>query len=724
MTCRPTAPSIDHPKPGLHHRAGLALIALFVACGLPACGGSGDDPAPPNVSTTIGPAGGTAPGPNGAQVAVPAGALAQPVVVNVAQSGAGAPALPAGNVALGAMFALTPHGTTFAAPATATVPFDASQLPAGTTPVFMKTNAAQNGWDVVPGASVAGSTMTAPIASFSWVVIVIPTVRPLINVQPTPQSVVAPGVATFSVGVFAPTSSGLITLQWRRNGVDIAGATGSTYTTGPTSVAADDGALYSVVATNLAGSVTSVDALLAVTPGIVAPAITQQPASVGPIVPGAAATFSVVATGTAPTYVWQRSDNAMAPFVTLAGATGPSYTLPVSSVADNGARFQVVVSNAAGTVTCSIATLTVAVAVPPAGGVGKIAAGDGFSFAATAAGVPYSWGSDGAATLGNGPASNSVQTTATPMGTLANVRSMSAGSGHGVAVLGDGTAWVWGYRGYIDCGFGQTYDPPAQIAGVAGVTAASAGAFHTLLLANGVVYSLGCNDQGELGRPGTIAPMTPATAVPGLPTIVAVAAGSGYSLALDGNGFVWAWGKAGVRADFSAPSGAIRSTPMQITGLNGVVAIAAGTDHALALRNNGFVAAWGANGSGQLGDGTTTASGFATSTLLTQGITAIAAGQATSFAVRSDGAVLSWGSNNYGVLGGGPATPFTRATPDLVVGLTNATAVATGTGLLHAVALRSDGSVWAWGANNYGQLGDGTTVARPSPVPVTGLNLN
>jgi len=401
----------------------------------------------------------------------------------------------------------------------------------------------------------------------------------------------------------------------------------------------------------------------------------------------------------------------------LRGKHKPSFTPHM----DDGDK--VVVVNAAGMATSRVAALAVTAAPPPST-VGRIAAGDGFSFATTAAGVPYSWGSDGAATLGNGPAVNAMQTTAMTMGTLANVRSMSAGSGHGVAVLADGTAWVWGYRGYIDCGFGQTYDPPVQIAGVAGVTAASAGAFHTLLLANGIVYSVGCNDEGELGRPGVIAPMTPAAAVPGLPTIVAIAAGSGYSLALDSSGFVWAWGKAGVRGDGSVSGGPIRSTPMQINGLTQAIAIAAGTDHALALRGNGFVAAWGANDIGQLGDGTTTSRGFPASTLLTSGITAIAAGLRTSFAVRNDGAVLSWGSNNYGVLGAGPGAAFTRATPDLVVGLGNATAVATGTGLLHALALCSDGSVWAWGANNYGQLGDGTTVARPSPVPVTSLNLN
>ncbi len=697
--------------------------AFFAIAALAACGGSDGGVNAPPASAIIDAAGGTLAGPAGAQIVVPAGALAQPTSITIAQDGAGAPALPPGSTALGAMFALTPHGTAFAAPATLSVPFDPSLAPAGNTPTMLKTNATQNGWVVVGGATVAGSTMQAQISSFSWVIIVVPPVLPTIAVQPADQSVIAPNAATFSVGATGPTLSGLLTFQWQRNGVVIAGANGASYSTGPTSVVGDDGAVYSVGVSNLAGTVQSSNALLTVTAAIVAPAITQQPADASVAV-GTSASFTVVASGSSPAYQWQRSTDGGATFTDIPGANAGGFTLPNAQLPDSSSQFRVHVSNAAGMVDSRAATLTVS-AAPPAVTATRLAAGDDYSLAVDAAGTPYSWGSDGAAQLGNGSASNSNLLTPTPLGTLSGVRSVSAGNGHGVAVLANGTAWIWGYRGYVDCGFGLTYETPVQIAGAANIVAASAGESHTLLLrSDGVVLSIGCNDQLELGRPNPVPPMSPAAAVAGLPVIVAVAAGNGYSLAVDVNGFVWAWGAAGVRGDGFDETGPPRATPAQLINLNRVVAIAAGSHHALALRDNGLVAAWGANDNGELGTGDNLEHRIVFGSLLTSGFTAIAAGRGTSYAVRADGVLLSWGSNNYGASGLGPAAPFSSSTPQPVPGLGKVVAVAAGTSILHALALRADGSIWGWGGNNAGQVGDGTTIRRLVPVPLAGLNLN
>lgn len=697
--------------------------ALLVVAALSACGGSDDGGNAPPASATIGAAGGTLAGPGGAQIVVPAGALTQPTSIAIAQDGAGAPALPPGSTVLGAMFALTPHGTAFAAPATLSVPFDPSLAPAGNTPAMLKTNAAQNGWVVVGAATVAGSTMQAQISGFSWVIIVVPPVLPTISVQPADRSVIAPNAATFSVGATGPTLSGLLMFQWRRNGAAIAGATGASYSTGPTSVAGDDGAVYSVDVSNLAGTVQSSNALLTVTAAIVAPAISQQPADVS-IGVGASATFSVVATGSSPAFQWQRSTDGGATFNDIPGANAAGFTLPNAQLSDSTSQFRVHVSNAAGMLASRAAILTVS-AAPPTNTATRLAAGDDYSLAVDAGGTPYSWGSDGVAQLGNGSAMNSNQLTPRPMGTLSGVRSVSAGNGHGVAVLANGTAWVWGYRGYVDCGFGLTYETPVQIVGAANIVAASAGDSHTLLLrGDGVVLSIGCNDQNELGRPNPVAPMSPAAAVAGLPFIVAVAAGNGYSLALDNTGFVWSWGGAGVRGDGLTETGAPSSTPARINDLNQVVAIAAGSHHALALGHDGLVAAWGANSNGELGTGDNIEYRTPIGTRLMSGFTAIAAGRGTSYAVRADGVLLSWGSNNYGASGLGPAAPFSSSTPQAVVGLSKVVAVAAGSSILHALALRSDGSVWGWGGNNSGQVGDGTTIQRLVPVPLAGLNLN
>src|SRR4051812_8286060 len=161
-------------------------VAALAALALAACGGSDDAPSSTGATMTIAAAGGTLDGPSGSQVVVPAGALGQATSVSVAQSGTGAPAAPAGVADVGTMFALTPHGTAFAVPATVRVPFDPARLGAGETATLWKTNAAQDGWEQVPAATVSGNTMQGQISSFSWVVVRALLLPPSIAVQPAP----------------------------------------------------------------------------------------------------------------------------------------------------------------------------------------------------------------------------------------------------------------------------------------------------------------------------------------------------------------------------------------------------------------------------------------------------------------------------------------------------------------------------------------------------------
>jgi len=142
---------------------GIALISIaLAACG--GGGGSNDDTS----GATLGPSGGTVAEAGGAQVEVPAGALTQSTAIAVAQSSAGAPALPAGVTAFGPMVAFTPHGTTFALPVTVTVPFDAAAVPAGTRVALYKTTAGETAWERVAGATVGANSVTAMIESFSF----------------------------------------------------------------------------------------------------------------------------------------------------------------------------------------------------------------------------------------------------------------------------------------------------------------------------------------------------------------------------------------------------------------------------------------------------------------------------------------------------------------------------------------------------------------------------
>src|SRR5882762_4448388 len=172
---------------------------------------------------------------------------------------------------------------------------------------------------------------------------------PLITIQPTSQTVIAGQTATFSV-----TASGTapLTYQWQENGTAISGASSASYTTPATSTS-DNGEQFTVVVSNSAGSVTSSAATLTVNPTPVGPSITKQPTS-QTVVAGQTATFSVTASGTPLlSYQWQKNGTA------ITGASSASYTTPATSMSDTGAQFTVVVSNAAGSVTSSAATLTV-----------------------------------------------------------------------------------------------------------------------------------------------------------------------------------------------------------------------------------------------------------------------------------------------------------------------------------------------------------------------------
>src|SRR5712692_8178136 len=159
--------------------------------------------------------------------------------------------------------------------------------------------------------------------------------------RPASQTVTAGQSATFSV---AASGTAPLSYQWRKNGTAISGATSASYTT-PATTTADNGAPFTVVVSNSAGSVTSNAAALTVNAAVVPPSITTQPAS-QTVTAGQSATFSVAASGTAPlSYQWRKNGTA------ISGATSASYTTPATTTADNGAQFTVVVSNSAGSVT-------------------------------------------------------------------------------------------------------------------------------------------------------------------------------------------------------------------------------------------------------------------------------------------------------------------------------------------------------------------------------------
>jgi hypothetical protein len=181
-----------------------------------------------------------------------------------------------------------------------------------------------------------------------------------ITTQPANQTVTAGQTATFSV---AATGTAPLTYQWQKSGANVAGASGTSYTT-PATAMSDSGSTFDVVVTNPAGNVTSNSATLTVNPAPTAPSITTQPAN-QTVTAGLTASFTVVATGTAPlSYQWHLNGT------NIAGATSASYTTPVTTTANSGQQFRVQVTNSVGSTQSTTATLTVTAAGGGGGGGG------------------------------------------------------------------------------------------------------------------------------------------------------------------------------------------------------------------------------------------------------------------------------------------------------------------------------------------------------------------
>lgn len=308
---------------------------------------------------------------------------------------------------------------------------------------------------------------------------------------------------------------------------------------------------------------------------------------------------------------------------------------------------------------------------------------------------------------------------------------VSAGHLHTAAVLGDGTVRTWGWNAYGQLGNGSKVDSATQVnPGLAGVTAVSSGFLHTLALkADGTVWAWGWNGGGQLGD-GTTTDRPAPVKVLGLTDIVEISAGWTHNLALKRDGTVWAWGN---NAMGSIGYGTMITRKIAVKlPLSKVTSIAAGGYHSLAVLQDGSVKAWGTNEDGQVGDGTRFRRWSPVTVVGLSGVYRVSAGWAHSAALRNDGSVWTWGQNAQQQAGGAPSvgklvpSPVNcssdSACPRLGAGLTMGRIVwiSSGNGL-HNVVEAEDGSVWSWGWNGVGQLGDGTLVNSGTAVKATGL---
>lgn len=336
-------------------------------------------------------------------------------------------------------------------------------------------------------------------------------------------------------------------------------------------------------------------------------------------------------------------------------------------------------------------------------------------------GTVWTWGANDSGQLGDGTTTGR----ATPgmIGNLSDVIAISAGNSHSAALKRDGSVWTWGANGDGQLGIGSLQDAarPAQIPSLSNVTSISAGGYNTIALkSDGTVWAWGSNTDGQVGDGTRERRMIPVQAA-GLSGVTAISSGRWHAAALRNDGTVWAWGSNVFVQQGNGFADDAVYFPNQVTGLGDVVALSAGYQHTLALKRDGSVWGWGGNRFGELGLDNSARNPFIkvpTPIPGLAGIDGVNAGFDLSFAT-SGGLVIGWGKNNYQQLASGTAQPDSQTTPVVVPGLENVSAVTCGSAF--NLALKDDGSLWAWGRNNWGQLGDGTLVDRSSPVRVAGL---
>lgn len=296
---------------------------------------------------------------------------------------------------------------------------------------------------------------------------------------------------------------------------------------------------------------------------------------------------------------------------------------------------------------------------------------------------------------------------------------------HTCALTDAGAAYCWGYNFFGELGDGTTTDriAPTAVPAPAGArfTALSAGGYHTCgLTTAGAAYCWGLNYRGEVGD-GTTTNQSAPTAVgtPAGVTFVALTVGGAHTCGLTAAGAAYCWGDNG-NGQVGDGTATNRTAPTPLTVPDGVgyVALTAGNEHTCGLTPAGAAYCWGRNQRGQLGDSTTTNRGTPTRVAAPPGVAfvALTAGGNHTCGRTRTGAAYCWGANESGELGDGTAAD--RLAPTAVAAPPGVAFAALSAGSVHSCGLTGAGAAYCWGDNGTGEIGDGTTTQRLTPTPV------
>lgn len=358
----------------------------------------------------------------------------------------------------------------------------------------------------------------------------------------------------------------------------------------------------------------------------------------------------------------------------------------------------------------------------------KIVAGQNHSIGIDKNGQVWSWGWNAQGQLGD----NSVTSRRTPVsvaGAVKTIYEISAGANHSNAIDGTGLVWSWGFNGSGQLGDNTTIskNTPVSIVGTRKTFCKiSSGDSHVLGLTNsGAIWAWGSANNGRLGDNQQVTNRcTPVSVLGTTKTFCQISAGTSTSYGIDKNGRLWGWGT-NTAGQVGINSTGFAFTPMSVLGaVKTFCRVSGGTSFALAIDKNGRVWGWGNNGSGQLGDNTTTQRLTPVSVAgAVKTFCRIVAGKGSgssglySLGIDKNGLVWAWGSPSNGKLGN--ALINSRLSPTSVLGAVKTFSfISISTSF--SSAIDKNGRAWSWGSNTFGNLGDNSIVNKPTPVSVAG----
>lgn len=329
----------------------------------------------------------------------------------------------------------------------------------------------------------------------------------------------------------------------------------------------------------------------------------------------------------------------------------------------------------------------------------------------------WGWGANYSGELGT----NAVGYSSSPVQTVAggvNWKQVAGGGSHTSAIKVDGTLWIWGLNTNGQLGDNTVVRKSSPVQTVSGGTnwkqVSCGDDFTAAIKTDGTLWLWGINDNGQLGNNNRTKQSSPVQTISGGSNWKQVECGKYTTSAIKTDGTLWLWGLGwyGMLGDNTV---ADKSSPVQtVAGGNDWQQVSCFGAHTAALKIDGSLWTWGRNNSGQLGDNTVVDKSSPIQTIA--GGTnwkQVACGDGFTTAIKADGTLWVWGVNDYGQLGNN--TVDSKSSPiQTVTGGTNWKQVSAG--VLHTSAIKTDGTLWTWGYNEDGALGDNSLISKSTPV--------